>query len=55
MIYKSLSLSALVITVIVAVSAMSTLYPCAGIYCAADGTSFYTFDYSVVKAYNATL
>jgi hypothetical protein len=34
---------------------MYTLYPCAGFYCAKDGKSFYTLDYSKVVEYNKTL
>jgi hypothetical protein len=44
-----------IVMVVMVFAAISTLYPCMGIYCGADGTSFYTLDYSVVEAYNATL
>lgn len=52
---KAVLLTTVLVFTVAIFAAISTLYPCAGIYCAKDGKSFYTLDYSKVVEYNETL
>jgi hypothetical protein len=52
---KAVLLTTVLVFTMAVFAAISTLYPCNGIYCAEDGKSFYTLDYSKVEAYNKTL
>jgi hypothetical protein len=49
---KLVGMSLVAVMMLLAVVITFPMYECAGIYCATDGTSFWTFDYSVVEAYN---
>ena len=49
---KVAAVSAIVLLIALALAVVYPSYECAGIYCAADGTSFWTWDYSKVQTYN---